>query len=278
MSRRAAVAPIVLAAVLLVATAGGSSPAAHPDPEARTLDLLASAHPTAAEPTVTDVAFDRVQARGRETEVEVDTAALTSTTCPGCVGESTALHIVHVARARQARLDNVANAWTQECQGCTSTALSVQVVVLRGRPDLAANNRALSLTAACTSCRTSALAFQVVLVADRARPLSAEAVAELQVWFDEQAAALRASVVGPDPTVVPETASPDPTVLPSPSPTGPNDGTETTGPQPTEPQPTEPRPARRARRDAVSALGVLEQFLAADLGAEVVSADVDVSR
>lgn len=273
MSARAAVAPIVLTALLLVATAGGSSPAAHPDLEPYSLDLLASAHPTSAEPTVSDAAFDRVQARGRE--IETDTAAVTSATCDGCAGEGTALHVVYVPRARQARLDNVANAWTQDCQGCTGTALSVQVVVLRGRPALVANNRALSLTAACTSCRTSALAFQVVLVADRARPLSAEAVAELQGWFDEQAAALRASVIGPEPepTPVPETTSPDPTTLPSPSPTGSGDGAATPGPQP-----SEPRLARRARRDAVSALGVLEQLLAADLAAEVVSADVDVSR
>lgn len=273
MTARRAVVPIVLAALLLVAAAGGSSPAAHPDPELRTLDLIASAHPTSAEPALVDVAFDRVQARERE--IKADTAALTSTTCHGCAGESTALHVVYVPRARQARLDNVATAWAQECEGCTSTALSVQVVVLRGRPGLAPNNRALSLTAACTSCRTSALAFQVVLVADRAMPLGEDSVAELRAWFDEQAAGLRASVADPEPepTLVPETTSLDPTALPSPSPAGPTDGADATGPQP-----PEPFPARRARRDAVSALVELRQFLAADLGAEILSADVKVSR
>lgn len=271
--RTRAAAPLLLAAAILVSVGGGSAPAARTEPGPGSFDLTASAHATSAEPSVTDVAFDHLRARTRE--IKTDAAALASATCDGCAAESAALQVVYLSRARQARLDNVANAWTQECQGCTGTALSVQVVVLRGHPVLAANNRALSLTAACASCRTSALAFQVVLVADRATALSDEAVAELRAWFDEQSAALRASVAGPapEPTLVPETTSPEPTALPSPSPTGPNDGTETTGPQP-----TEPRLARKARRDAVSALGTLEQLLVADLAAEVVSADVDVSR
>lgn len=266
MTLRGALAPIVLTTVLLVAAAGGSSPAAHPDPETHTLDLLASAHPTSAEPTVSDAAYDLSAVRGAD--IKADTAALTSATCDGCVGESTALHVVYAKRTNSARLDNVANAWAQGCRGCTSTALSVQVVVLRGRPVAVPNNRALSLTAACDSCRTSALAFQVVFMADRARPLSAEAVAELQAWFDEQAAVLRASVIQPLPDPEPGAGS-----APSGSTSGPTDGMGTDQPQPT------PRAkVRRARRDAMSALGVLEQLLASDLGAETVSADVEVSR
>ena len=267
MNPRAAVAPIVLTALLLVATAGGSSPAAHPGVEPRSLDLLASAHPTSAEPAVSDVAFDHVRARGHA--VGADAAALTSTTCDGCVGESSALQVVYVPRAQEARLDNVANAWAQDCRGCTSTALSVQVVVLRGRPVAVPNNRALSLTAACTSCRTTALAFQVVLVADRATALSDQALAELRAWFDEQAAVLRASVILPPSEVVPE-AQVTPEATPSPTPT---DGTTSS-----DPLPTEPRPARRVRRDAVSALGELQQLLAADLDAETLSADLEVGR
>lgn len=261
MISRAAVAPLVVSALLLVATAGGSSPAAHPDPEPRALDLLASAHPTSAEPTVSDVAFDHVRARGRA--VQADTAALTSTTCEGCAGESSALHVVYVPRGREARLDNVANAWVQECQWCTSAALSVQVVVLRGRPVAVPNNRAVSLTAACFSCRTSALAFQVVLVADHATALSDEAVAELQAWFDEQVAVVRSMVAFPAGETQPE---------PQPEPE-PTDGTTTPGPLP-----GEPRTARRVRRDAVSALGELEQLLVTDLDAETLSADIEVSR
>lgn len=280
MNPRAVLAPLALAAVLLVTYAGGSSPAAHPDGTLGTLDLLASAHPTSAEPAVTDVAFDHARAKGRN--FKADTAALTSTSCNGCSGESTALHVVYGRHTSLARLDNVANAWAQQCQGCTSTALSVQVVVVRGRPSAVPNNRALSLTAACDSCRTSALAFQVVLVADDATPLSDEALAELQAWFAEQAAVLRASVLGAQPTRSPE-PTPDATesVIPSPSPTGPQhtaptrptDGVSTVGPQMT-PQ----GGIRRARRDAVSALAELQALLARDLGGEAVSADVDLSR
>lgn len=268
MISRAGVAPVVLTALLLVATASGSSPAARHDPEPPSLDLLTSAHPTSSQPTVSDVAFDNVRARGAA--IEADAAALTSTTCDGCAGESSTLQVVYVPRAGEARVDNVANAWAQECRGCTSTALSVQVVVLRGRPVAVPNNRALSLTAACTSCRTSALAFQVVLVSDRATALTGSAVAELQAWFDEQVAVLRASVAPPPSEAVPEAqATPEAT----PSPTTPTDGTTSS-----DPLPTEPRTARRVRRDAVSALGELEQLLVSDLGAQTLSADIEVSR
>ena len=130
MNPRATVVPVVAAALVLVASIGGSSPAAHPGPTQGTLDLLASAHPTAVEPAVTDAVHDVARVRGRD--VEADTAALASTTCDGCTGESTALHVVYLSRPQRADLDNVATAWAQECTGCTSTALSVQVVVVRG--------------------------------------------------------------------------------------------------------------------------------------------------
>lgn len=275
MNRRAAVAPIVAGALVLVAVVGGSSPAADTTSETRTLDLLASAHPSGTEPSVTDTAYAVTRARGPA--VEADTAALTSTTCDACVGESTALHVVYVPWARRAGLDNVATAWAQECQGCTSTALSVQVVVLRGRPTAVPNNRALSLTAGCTGCRTSALAFQVVLVADRAAPLSPDELAGLRAWFDEQAAALRTSVAAPlpdptpspepTPTLTPETTTPTDHTVPSPSPTRP---TSTARPATRDPQ--------RLRRDAVSALDELEALLTAALPAVVASAEVEVSR
>ncbi|RYB89447.1 hypothetical protein EUA06_15865 [Nocardioides glacieisoli] len=277
MKPRSAVVPVVVAALVLVASIGGSAPAAHPGPTQGALDLLASAHPTAVEPAVTDAVHDVGRARGRE--VEADTAALTSTTCDGCTGESTALHVVYLSRPQRADLDNVATAWAQACTGCTSTALSVQVVVVRGAPTLAPNNRALSLTAACQGCRTSALAFQVVLVADRATPLSDDALGELRAWFDEQAAVLRASVVvAPPPSATP-TPSPTPTTEPTTGPVEtptpyalPSDGA-TTEPPPAQARPTS---ARRLRRDATSALGVLEQLLADDLGGETFSADVEV--
>ena len=221
---RAAVASVVTAALALVAVAGGASPAAYRDPRPGSLDLLSSAHATSVQPSVSEAAFDVARTRGADTEA--DTAALASSTCDGCVTESTALHVVYAARARRARLDNVADAWAQGCARCASTALSVQVVVLRGRPVAVPNNRAVALNAACDTCRTSALAFQVVLVSDDATPLRDAELADLRAWFDEQAAALRASVVMPDPPSPTPSASPtaEPTASPTASPSADPDG------------------------------------------------------
>jgi hypothetical protein len=196
---------------------------------------------------------------------------------------------VYAARARRARLDNVADAWAQGCTRCASTALSVQVVVLRGRPDAVPNNRAVALNAACDTCRASALAFQVVLVSDDATPLREAEMADLRRWFDEQAAALRASVVMPEPLSPTLTASPaaEPTTSASPDPTASPTGTPTGTPTPyavpssapttLPPAPLE-RSARAARRDAASALEGLTALLADALDAEPVSADVEVGR
>ena len=259
MSRRAGVAHVVTLALVLVALVGSSSPAAHPDRPPEALDLLASAHATSAEPSVAEAAFDVTRVRGAD--VEADTAAIASSTCDQCVSESTALHVVFAARPRQVRLDNVANAWAQGCTACGSTALSVQVVVLRGHPDAHPNNRAVALNAACDTCRTSALAFQVVLVADDAAPLGRAELAALRAWVDAQAAALRASVAQPDPA---GTTTPEPTP----------DPTETATPTPRAGSTS----ARRARRDAATALDDLTALLVAAVGVEPVSADVEVSR
>ena len=187
----------VVAAVLLVASLESASPGAHPDPDPRNLDLLASAQPTTAQMVVSDAAFDELKTR--DWDVKADAAATTSAACDGCVGESTALQIVYASRAGLARLDNSAVAWTQTCQGCTGSALSVQVVVLSSRSEVRANNRSMAVTAGCTGCRTASAAFQVVVVADRARRLSRASLAGLRTWFAEQAAALRASVALPSP-------------------------------------------------------------------------------
>lgn len=263
MTPRAGLASVLAGAIVLVAVVGGSSPAARPDPWPRTLDLVASAHPSAARPTVSDTAYAAIRVRGPA--VDADTAALTSTTCADCVGESTALHVVYAPRARRASMDNVATAWSQECRGCTSTALSVQVVVLVGRPTAVPNNRALSLTAACDGCRTAALAYQVVLVADRAAPLSDEELGALQAWVDEQAALLRALVAAPllDP--------------PTPTPSTSETPTATPAQDPATSLQVAPSP-RAVRRDAVSALGELEQLLTEALDAGSVSAEVDLDR
>jgi hypothetical protein len=263
---RALTAPVVAAALVLVATVAGSSPAARVD--SRDLDLLTSAHPTGAQQVVVDKAYD-VQARSQVTDVAADTGALTSSTCDRCSGESVSLHVVYADQAVRAHLDNVANAWVQDCRSCVATALSVQVVVLRGRPTTEPNNRAVSTTAACNGCRAAALAFQVVLVADDAEPLSDAEVDELRAWVDQQATDLRTSVLGPFGTL------PDPVPDPVPTP----EVTPTAEPTPTPTTPFGTRTGdRRARRDAGSALAELKRLLTTSLGARAVATDVEVSR
>jgi hypothetical protein len=287
---RAAAASVLTGAIVLVAAVGGASPAEYrTTPTTGSLDLLSSAHATTAQPSVSEAAFDVARTRGGDTEV--DTAALASSTCDECVTESTALHVVYAAHLRRARLDNVADAWAQGCTRCASTALSVQVVVLRGRPAAVPNNRAVAFNAACDTCRTSALAFQVVLVSYGATPLREAEMAELRAWFDEQAAALRASVVVPDPPSPTPSASPtpEPTAEPSHDPSPDPSATPTGTPTPTPhavpssapttlPPPTLERSARATRRDAASALDSLTALLADALDADPVSADVEVSR
>lgn len=268
MRLRSAAPCVVIAAVLIVGGVEYASPGAYPDPDPRNLDLLASAQPTAAKMVDSDAAFDELKTR--DWDIKADVAATTSAVCDGCVGESTALQIVYASRANQARLDNSAIAWTQACQGCTSTALSVQVVVLPGRAEARANNRAMAVTAACTGCRTASAAFQVVVVGAGDRRLSRESLAGLKSWFDEQAAALRASVALPSPEPSP---SPDPTASPA---TEPTDGTSATT-APTDPL-GRPYVGRRAKRVSTEALAELEGLVTAGLDAEAIRADVDLGR
>jgi hypothetical protein len=257
--RRSVAAYVVLGGLLLAGGVGTSSGAARWSPPGRTPDLAASAHPSSARPAVTDQAF--AEGATRERDVDADASGTSSATCDGCTAESATLQVLHVSRADAARLDNSAVAWTQACTGCTATSLSAQVVVVRGRPALVPNNRALALNAGCTSCRTTAAAFQVVVVADRATRLSAEALAELRAWFDDQAAQVRASVALPavDP-------APDPTASPAPDPA--------------------PSPSRRARRrDAASeqqaataALAALTGLVTEELSGVAVASDVALTH
>ena len=106
MRLRSAAPCVVIAAVLLVAGAGSSSPGAYPDPDPRNLDLLASAQPTTAQMVVSDAAFDELKTH--DWDVKADAAATTSASCDDCVGESTALQVVYAPHANQARLDNSA--------------------------------------------------------------------------------------------------------------------------------------------------------------------------
>lgn len=259
MNPRAVVASVVVSAVLLVVGATGSSPAARPVPDTRNPDLLASAHPTSARPTVSDDAFDVTRLRGFD--ASADTAALTSTTCDACDGQSTALHVVYAPRSQRVGLDNVATAWAQECTGCVSTALSVQVAVVRSGLAVSPNNRALAVNVACQGCHTAALAFQVVMATEHPEPMSDAELAALQAWVADQETALRA-IVSAAPTEEP-TSTPAPT---SPS---------LTSAPPETPAAT---PRRTARRQAASALDDLTRLLTDALGAEPVSRDVAISR
>jgi hypothetical protein len=258
---------VVIAAALLVAGLQYASPGADNDPEARDLDLLASAQPTTAQPAFDDVAVGDVATRARD--VKADAAATTSADCDGCFGISAALQVVYASRARQARLDNSAVAWTQGCDGCTAAALSAQVVVLPSWSQALPNNRAMAVTAACTGCRAASVAFQVVVVADRGRRLSRASLADMRSWFDEQIDALRATVTGPLPE---PTTGPDPT----PSPTEPTGGTSTTP----EPKQTlgHPYAGRRAQRVSTEALAELESLVTSGLDAQPVLADVHLAR
>jgi hypothetical protein len=274
---RSSASYVALAGVLLAGGAGTTSGVARWSPPERVLDLAASAHPSSARPAVTDSAF--AEGATRERDVDADASGTSSATCDGCAAESATLQVLYVARARATRLDNAAVAWTQACTGCTATSLSVQVVVVRGRPALVPNNRALALNAGCTSCRTTAAAFQVVVVADRARRLSAASLAELQAWFDDQAAQVRGSVALPAASPVP-----DPTAPPAPDPTASPVPEPTASPAP-EPAPDPPQSRRARRRDAASeqqaataALDALAGLVTGDLSGVAVSSDVELTH
>jgi hypothetical protein len=247
---------VVIAAVLLVASIEYSSPGADRVPFPRNLDLLASAQPSTAELVDSDAAFEAPTTS--DGAIKADAAATTSASCDRCVGETTALQIVFAPNADQARLDNSAIAWTQDCQWCTATALAVQVVVLPGQSDAWPSNRAMAVTAACTGCRTASAAFQVVVVADPASSFSRESLIDLKSWFDEQAAALRATVALPSPEPSP---APDPTASPT-----------------TEPPPRRPYAGRQAKRVSTEALAELEGIVTAGLDGKAIRADVDLGH
>ena len=179
--------------VLCLTLVSGSASATarrHDTSERKDLDLTASAQPSSALATTADTASDITWSSRRE--VKADTVATSTATCDGCTGDSTALQVLYLPRATQADLDNSAVAWATQCLDCGATALSVQVVVLRGGSTLVPNNRAMAVNAACERCGSAAAAFQLVVVAPRVHRLPSESLAQLQSWFDQQAAALRA--------------------------------------------------------------------------------------
>lgn len=179
---------VVVVSVLL-SGAADAAPRAAPTPQ-RQLDLVASAQPSDQRRVDHDSAFSEEMVRGRS--VKVDTAATTTTLCHGCNGQSTALQVVYVPGPARARFDNIASAWSLDCWDCTASALSVQVVVVGKRTRTRPTNRALAAGQACASCLTASAAFQVVVQVDRVARLPEALLAEIRVWFDTQAAGLRA--------------------------------------------------------------------------------------
>lgn len=179
---------VVLLSVLITGTADAASRSS-PSPR-RQLDLVASAQPSEQRRVDHDSAFSEVMVRGRG--VKADTVATTTTQCHGCVGASTALHVVYVPGPTAARFDNVASAWTLDCWDCTAAALSVQVVVVGTRTRTRATNRALAAGQACASCLTASAAFQLVVQVEEVGRLHDALLTEIRAWFDAEAAGLRA--------------------------------------------------------------------------------------
>lgn len=184
-------------AVLLVSGAADASPrgSGGPGGERRDLDVVASAQPSDQRREDRDVVVAEVLVR--DGAVKADAVATATTACHDCRGDSAVLQVLYVPGPASARFDNVASAWTQDCWDCTATALAVQVVVIgpgtRARP----TNRALAVGDACATCRTATAAFQVVVQVDAVGRLPDPVLAEVTTWFDEQAGALRASVLAP---------------------------------------------------------------------------------
>jgi hypothetical protein len=97
-----------------------------------------------------------------------------------------------------------------------------------------------------------------------------ESLAELKVWVDEQAAALRAAVALPRPEPSPE-ATADATSQPSVPPTDPTHDASA-------PTDAGPYAGRRAKRASNEALAELVRLVTAGLDADAISSDVDLSR
>ncbi len=177
-------AVVALSAILLGHTAASSAVRWQwPPPRS---ELLASAHPSEADPVVSDATTYVGNLWGRGYQAEA--AALASADCPGCDGSAATLQVVYARALRDVTLDNAANAWAQ-CSNCRATAVSVQVVVARRASAVTANNRALSVNATCTACHVKAAAFQLVVVDPEVSRLSKEDVTALEQWMDAAVAA-----------------------------------------------------------------------------------------
>ena len=270
MRLRSAAPCVVIAAVLLVAGVEYSSPGAYPDPDPHNLDLLASAQPTTDQPTDSDAAFDELKTR--DWDVKADVAATTSAELRRLRRrEHRAPDRLRASREPRSvrQLRDRLDAGLPGLHGLGALRPGGRAVrPVEARP----NNRAMAVTAACTGCRTASAAFQVVVVADRARRLSRESLAELKSWFDEQAAALRASVALPSAIAESDHAQSRPDGL--------SVRAHRRHQRPLAPTDTRGRPyaGRRAKRVSTEALAQLEGLVTAGLDAEAIVADVDLGH
>jgi hypothetical protein len=184
-SRQVTVIVLGLALVLAVAAAAQSTPGFH---DSGRLDLVSSAEPTDAAPSVTDRAFD--VAFSSRNQVKANAVSTTSVLCDGCHGDARGIQIVFLDRPRRAEVDNVATAWSS-CTGCDGSAVSVQIVFMRHGGDLIANNRSLAVNAACDTCATRAAAYQIVLVLPGRQAVPGAFRQQVKQWAARQAATLR---------------------------------------------------------------------------------------
>lgn len=158
------------------------------------LDLVTSAQPTAARPTVDDA--DSRVVWVPPGEEKTDAVATSSAECAGCRGDARTVQVVDARASAALRADNVAAAWSR-CTDCGATAVSVQLVVAARSTEVTANNRALAVNAACTRCGTAAAAYQLVVVAPGSVDLRGLR-AQLRAWVETHGA-----VPAPPPTVHP---------------------------------------------------------------------------
>jgi hypothetical protein len=165
----------------------GSSVAHAQTRHSSTLDTASSAIPSAANPSVTDVA--QSTARSRAAGAKAISSSTATSDCDGCAGQATAFQVVYFDGAG-AVADNTAAAWSS-CTDCASSAVSVQLVVAQRAQSITVNNRAVALNANCTQCQTTSAAIEFVITGGSHRDLSAQAkdmIAQIQAQLADRLA------------------------------------------------------------------------------------------
>jgi len=171
----------VVGTTLLAGASGAVAPAPAALPSRS--DVVSSAHPTAADPTVRQETVRTAGILGLRPRVNA--VATTSATCAGCRGDAVAVQVVEVMGGWRVAADNVATAWAR-CRGCTADAVSVQLVLLHRSGGLTTNNRALAVTGDCRRCSAGAAAYQIVLDATGAPANLDRLRDEVAAWAAQQ--------------------------------------------------------------------------------------------